>query len=231
MSYWLVVPAAGVGSRMGGTTPKQYLELAGRKLIEHVLERVAAHPLLSGTVVSIAPADPWWRDIDLGRWPSLTTAAGGAERCHSVSNALAELSGRAGEEDWVLVHDAARPCVRRADIDRLVRTLDTDPVGGLLGMPVADTLKLADHEGRVRRTVDRNGLWRALTPQMFRLGLLRDALAEAIGAGSLVTDEAQAMELAGHRPRVVEGHGDNIKVTRPEDLALAELYLRAQEES
>jgi len=158
----------------------------------------------------------------------METASGGAERCHSVLHGLVQLTGAAAEDDWVLVHDAARPCVRQQDIEMLVRTLENDPVGGLLGLPVADTMKQVDAAGTVLQTVERDGLWRALTPQMFRLGLLRDALQQSIASGALVTDEAAAMEMAGHRPRMVQGQGDNIKITRPGDLQLAEFYLQSR---
>jgi 2-C-methyl-D-erythritol 4-phosphate cytidylyltransferase len=156
------------------------------------------------------------------------TVPGGAERCHSVLNALELLAGHAAADDWVLVHDAARPCLRPADLACLLDTLAEDPVGGLLAVPVRDTMKRADIGDRVETTVDRNGLWHALTPQMFRLQALREALGKAIAAGVLVTDEAAAMEWAGHRPRLVAGAGDNLKITRPEDLPLAAYYLERQ---
>ena len=133
------------------------------------------------------------------------------------------------DDDWVLVHDAARPCLRRSDIDRLLERLAGHPVGGLLGVPVRDTMKRTDDTGLIERTVTRDNLWHAYTPQMFRFAMLRDALEEALRRKLLVTDEASAMELAGHRPLMVEGHGDNIKITRPEDLALAAFYLAQQE--
>jgi 2-C-methyl-D-erythritol 4-phosphate cytidylyltransferase len=150
---------------------------------------------------------------------------GGAERGQSVRNGLEALREWAGPDDWVLVHDAVRPCLCTEDLDRLLAELDDDPVGGLLAVPVRDTLKQADATGRVATTVDRAQLWHALTPQMFRLGLLCDALQSALARGLRVTDEAAAMEAAGFSPRLVEGRADNVKITRPEDLALAEFYL------
>ena len=159
----------------------------------------------------------------------LLTGVGGAERCHSVLNGLRLLTPRAHDDDWVLVHDAARPCVRVEDISLLIERLRDHPVGGLLGLPVADTMKRADAAGNVLETVPRDGLWRALTPQMFRLGLLRAALERALDNGLLVTDEAQAVEAAGQVPCMVEGHADNIKITRAQDLVLAQLYLQQQE--
>ncbi|MBI5040510.1 MAG: 2-C-methyl-D-erythritol 4-phosphate cytidylyltransferase, partial [Gammaproteobacteria bacterium] len=156
------------------------------------------------------------------------TASGGIERAESVLNALDMLREHAVEDDWVLVHDAARPCVRTEDLNHLVTALRDDAVGGLLAIPVRDTMKQADAEQRCNATVDRSRLWHALTPQMFRLGALRDALRSAAARGVVVTDDASAMEQAGLRPRLIEGHADNLKITRPEDLALAEFYLRQQ---
>ncbi|MFA7618186.1 MAG: 2-C-methyl-D-erythritol 4-phosphate cytidylyltransferase [Thiohalomonadaceae bacterium] len=224
-----VVPAAGSGRRMGAGLPKQYLTLAGRTVIEHTLVRIATHPRIANTVVAVSPGDRWWPEV-AARLPDvpLEVAEGGVERCHSVLNALDRLAASAREEDWVLVHDAARPCLRAADIERLVTTLMEHPVGGLLGLPVSDTVKRADPRDEILETVNREGLWRALTPQMFRFGPLREALRTALLADRLVTDEAAAMELAGHWPRMVEGQADNIKITRPGDLALAELYLQLQ---
>lgn len=225
-----MVPAAGTGSRMGAELPKQYLPLAGRPILQHTLERLAAHPAIEAVAVALAPEDRWFDGLDIAGGERVWRVAGGAERCHSVANALRALSRRAAPEDWVLVHDAARPCLRRADLDRLMTELGRHPVGGLLALPVRDTMKRADAAMDVTETVDRTGLWHALTPQMFRLGALGAALEAALGAGVLVTDEAQAMERAGARPRLVEGHPDNIKITRPQDLVLAELYLRQQQE-
>lgn len=226
--FWCVVPAAGSGSRMGGPVPKQYLSLDGRPLIEHSVRRVAAHPRIEGVVVAVSAHDPRWEALhwDLGK--PVWRAEGGAERCDSVTNALETLAAHAAPEDWVLVHDAARPCVRTADIDRLIRELETHTCGGLLGVPVKDTMKRVDAAGAVDHTVDRRDLWHALTPQMFRLGQLHDALRQAVQAGVMVTDEASAMEYVGCAPRMVEGHPDNIKVTRREDLALAGYFLQAQ---
>ena len=226
--YWVVIPAAGAGSRMGADMPKQYLPLIGRPVLAHTLERLAGHPRVAGTVVVLAPDDRRWDGLDLGPLARPRRVDGGAERCQSVLNGLEALAGEAADDDWALVHDAARPCVRREDIDRLLDDLADHPVGGLLGLPVRDTMKRADATGTVRETVSREGLWHALTPQIFRYGRLRRALGTVLESGRLVTDEAQAMELAGYRPQMVEGSPDNIKVTHPRDLALAELFLREQ---
>jgi 2-C-methyl-D-erythritol 4-phosphate cytidylyltransferase len=225
---WAVVPAAGIGARVGAALPKQYLPLLGRPMIAHALVRVAGEGRVVAVAVALAEDDRWWPEVPLAGVAPVRRAPGGPERCHSVLNALDALAGEAGPEDWVLVHDAARPCVRREDVDRLLAAVSDHPVGGLLGLPVRDTMKRADGSGVVRETVSREGLWHALTPQVFRFGRLREALRQVVAAGGVVTDEAQALELAGHAPRILEGSPDNIKVTRPEDLALAELYLRAQ---
>jgi len=225
---WIVIPAAGVGRRMGADVPKQYLALQGKPILVHAIERLAALPGVQGVMVAISETDEYWPALDLSLPVPLWTCAGGVERCHSVLNALTDLGLHAADEDWVLVHDAARPCVRHDDLEKLLATLEADAVGGLLAMPVRDTMKRAEADGRVVTTEPREGLWHALTPQMFRLGLLRHALEEAIEAEELVTDESAAMARAGYRPRLVEGHGDNIKITRPEDLALAEFFLQRQ---
>jgi 2-C-methyl-D-erythritol 4-phosphate cytidylyltransferase len=222
--YWAIVPAAGIGSRMQADRPKQYLLLHGQTILEHTLQRLAAVPGLSGIVVSLAADDPYWPHLNT---PALVQCApGGAERCHSVLNALDFLAGQADADDWVLVHDAARPCVRVGDIQHLIASLADDPLGGLLAVPVRDTLKRADSAGVVRETVSRADLWHALTPQMFRLEMLRQALRRALDDGLFVTDEAQAMEYCGYHPRLIAGHPDNIKITQPQDLALASLYLQ-----
>jgi 2-C-methyl-D-erythritol 4-phosphate cytidylyltransferase len=212
---------------VGADIPKQYLELAGGPVLGHVLRLFLEHPRIAGAVVALDPADAYWPKTAFADHPALLRAPGGAERCHSVLNALDLLAGQARAEDWVLVHDAARPCLRRGDLDRLLDALIEHPVGGLLGIPVRDTMKAAEGN-QVLRTVPREGLWHAYTPQMFRLGLLRDALRQALAEGHLVTDDASAVELMGLSPLLVEGHADNIKITRPEDLPLAHFYLQQQ---
>ena len=228
-SYWAVVPAAGAGKRMQAQQPKQYLTLGKRTILEHTLDRLLTHSRVAGVVLALSPEDPYWPALaPRYEGQSVLLADGGAERCHSVLNALRRLRGVAGDDDWVLVHDAARPCLRHADIDRLLTELEGDSVGGILALPVSDTVKRADAGHTITETVERTGLWRAMTPQMFRLGTLREAIAAALEGGVLVTDEAAAIEAAGLAPKVVEGHGDNIKITRPGDVALAALFLGLQ---
>lgn len=219
-SFWVVIPAAGVGSRMQADRPKQYLSLGGRCLIEHTLDCFLDQPGLSGLVVCLSPTDAWWPELACAADPRITRADGGHERADSVLHGLQALAALgAKDEDWVLVHDAARPNLAQSDLHKLLNTLKDDPVGGLLAVPVRDTLKLAGPDGRVSSTPDRSLFWQAYTPQMFRLGALRTALADALAGGASITDEASAMEWAGQAPRLVEGRADNIKVTRPEDLA------------
>ncbi len=218
---FLILPAAGVGSRMAADRPKQYLHIDGCFLIDITVRRLLSHAALDQALVALHPEDRFWGRTESCDDPRVSICEGGAERADSVRNALAALAGTAADDDWVLVHDVARPCIRRSDLDRLIGGLDKDPVGGILGAPVTDTVKRADPEGRVAATVERRGLWRAFTPQMFRYGILCRALDAAAEQGLVVTDEASAVEQLGMRPRLVAGHADNIKVTVPEDLATA----------
>ncbi len=226
-NYWAVIPAAGVGARMASDLPKQYLPLAGRTVIEHSLNAVLNHPTIKGVVLAIAAVDEYWAALGYQHKKPVLLAPGGAERCHSVLNALNMLQATANESDWVLVHDAARPCLRQDDISQLIACCKHHSVGGILAVPVTDTIKQstgAGETGTISMTVNRSLLWRAQTPQMFRLGMLRDALAGALAADMTITDEASALEWSGQLPMLVEGHGDNIKITCPEDLPLAEFY-------
>lgn len=227
--YWAVVPAAGSGTRMGAALPKQYLVLGERTVLEHTLDALLACELLAGIVVVVAAGDGRW-DALAPRYRDrpLVSVSGGAERSHSVRNGLRRLAAQAGPRDQVLVHDAARPCLRVHDVIRLVGAVGDDDNGGLLGIPVADTMKRVDGELRVAHTVERDGLWHALTPQLFRIDLLEAALGDAIAAGVAVTDEAAAMERAGYAPRMVQGSRDNIKITLPADLELAAFYLQSR---
>jgi 2-C-methyl-D-erythritol 4-phosphate cytidylyltransferase len=228
--YWAAVPAAGIGARMGASVPKQYLALHGRPILWHTLQLFLGRGDIAGIAVAVAAADREWAALGLGEEARIITAPGGAERADSVLSCLRALAGRAAPDDWVLVHDAVRPCVRQEDISRLMAAASAHGTGGILALPVRDTMKRADGQETIAGTVDRTGLWHALTPQMFRLGALREALESAARAGRAVTDEAQAMELAGERPLLVRGHPDNIKITHADDLALAELFLKRREE-
>lgn len=227
--FFALVPAAGVGARMAADRPKQYLALRGRPILQHTLERLCSHARIDGVWVGLSAADPYWPHLHFSHPRFRGAYAGGAERAATVLNGLRALAAHAHADDWVLVHDAVRPCVRVEDIDRLIATATNHPDGALLGLPVADTVKRANVAHEVLETVPREGLWRALTPQMFRLGALQAALEAAARDGVMVTDEASAIERAGGRPLMVAGHADNLKITLPADLALAELYLQQQE--
>lgn len=220
---WAVVPAAGAGARFGADMPKQYLPLAGRTVIQWALRPFLVRDDVAGIVVVVPPGDKRWEAMrpDTDR---VITALGGAERADSVLNGLEALEGRAHRQDLVLVHDAARPCLTDDDLAALLEAVG-DGEGGLLAIPVGDTLKRADAAGRATGTVDRSSLWRALTPQIFRFGILMDAIRSALSEGARVTDESSAMERIGIRPKLVAGRADNIKITRPEDLTLAAFIL------
>ncbi|MDQ2075405.1 2-C-methyl-D-erythritol 4-phosphate cytidylyltransferase [Marinimicrobium sp. ABcell2] len=227
--YWGIVPAAGIGSRMGADRPKQYLMIGTKTLLEHTLERLLQFPQLAGLVVALHPEDYYWEQLEVSNDPRISVVDGGEDRSRSVLNALNFLTLEASAGDWALVHDAARPCVTGLSIDNLRRHTAEHQVGGILGVPVGDTLKAVDSQLAIERTQDRKGLWQAQTPQLFRYQLLHQCLTRALAQGETITDEASALELAGYRPLVVEGRTDNIKVTRPEDLELAAMILKQQE--
>ena len=227
INFWAVVPAAGVGKRMNADRPKQYLELAGKTVIEHTLLRLLSAEVFTAVAVAISEEDPYWPDLDVSAHKKIITAAGGKERADSVLSALKAIRTVASDDDWVLVHDAARPCITKIDIHHLIDSLKTDEIGGILALSSHDTLKSVQGDNVIVGTLDRSHIWRALTPQMFRYGLLKNAL-EAAEGNAAITDEASALELQGMQPKIVEGRPDNIKITRPEDLALAQFYMEHQ---
>ena len=211
--------------------PKQYLPLRGRTVIEHSVSRIRRHPAVGGVVVATGEDDPWWPRLPLAADGGTERVAGGEARFLSVLRGLEALGGRASDDDWVMVHDAVRPCLRARDVDRLVAAVASGAPGAVLGVPARDALKRVDERGRVEATLGREGLWHAQTPQVFRYAALRSALEAVARRGDAqVGDESQAMEARGVFPAMVEGHADNIKITWPEDLALAGLYLAAQED-
>jgi 2-C-methyl-D-erythritol 4-phosphate cytidylyltransferase len=217
-----IVPAAGIGSRMGADCPKQYLTLAGKTILEHTLGCLLSHPAIAQVIVALAPHDRWFETLAVAADPRVLRVEGGSERAYSVLNALHVAEGK-----WVLVHDAARPCLTQGDLDALIASAMACD-GAILGSRVRDTMKRTDGAGNIVATVEREQLWHALTPQMFPTGTLKRALEEGLALGALITDEASAMERAGFTVKMVEGRADNIKVTRPEDLSLAELFLQQQ---
>ena len=221
-----LIPAAGEGARLGGETPKQYLELAGRPMVAHAAAALLAHPAVELAFVVLAPDDERWATHDWSAFQDRLAPlwCGGATRRDSVLNGLIAMANVVDPEDWVLVHDAARPCLAREDLARLIENVGDDDVGGILAVPVADTLKRSDEAGRIAGTAPRDGLWLAQTPQMFRHG----TLLRAIGGAGHVTDEASAVEALGLRPRLVPGSGRNLKVTFAGDALMAETLLRGE---
>jgi 2-C-methyl-D-erythritol 4-phosphate cytidylyltransferase len=217
--YVALLPAAGVGTRMEAGVPKQYLPIHGRPMLWHALQVFERHPRIGRVHVVLSPADDWWSAHDWSGLAKLSVLrCGGATRAQSVLNGLRAIASEVSAEDWVLVHDAARPCLSAALLDRLLEALSDDPVGGILAVPVADTLKRAGDGGCIAETVPRAGIWGAQTPQMFRHGLLLRAMERA---GPDVTDEASAVEALGLAPRLVESERSNLKVTFPDDLEVA----------
>lgn len=222
-----IVPAAGVGSRMQADRPKQYLPLAGRTVLEHTIAKLLSHPAIKRVVVAISEDDPYYEHLPLAKQPEVVRVAGGKERADSVLSALQYLTSE-GTPTWVMVHDAARPCVQLDDIERLIESAVNHPVGAILASPVKDTMKRSDATQHIDHTVERANLWHALTPQMFQTGQLLTALSDALKASTTITDEASALEWAGYSSTLVSGLSSNIKITQPEDLDLAAYYLRKE---
>jgi len=226
--YWFVIPAAGIGARMDAGKPKQYLMLGEKKILEHTLSLILSWSQVAGVVVALSPADVYWESLNIFQNPLVHTTVGGRNRADSVLNGLKYLADLAQAQDWVLVHDAARPCVTLASIEKLCDELSQSKTGGILAVPVSDTLKQVDDHSQIQITVDRKPLWQAQTPQMFRYGILHHCLTQALTNNENITDESSAVELCGYQSKVVEGRSDNIKITRPDDLLLAEFILRQQ---
>ncbi|WP_298775894.1 2-C-methyl-D-erythritol 4-phosphate cytidylyltransferase [uncultured Shewanella sp.] len=216
-----VVPAAGIGRRMGAQIPKQYLMLNEQSILGHTLDCLLSHPRIDQVVVALHPEDQHFRLLPQSRHAKLCSVMGGGERADSVLAALEAVD----DASWVLVHDAARPCLSHGDIDTLLQSRERFPQGVILGSPVRDTMKRANDEQLISETVSRDNLWHALTPQCFNAQVLRNNIALALSKGIAITDEASAMEWAGISPGIIEGRADNIKVTHPNDLALASLFL------
>ena len=230
MAIWAIVPAAGVGLRMGSDTPKQYLSLNGTPVIAIALQKLASITEIKQIVVALHPHDQWFSQLQPNLDARVVTVVGGNQRQLSVLNALRSISAVAQGQDWVLVHDAVRPCVLSSDIRKLLRELDHHAIGGLLGAPAENTLKQVDDQAVVCSTLDRGSVWNAFTPQMFRYGLLLAAIESSVKKNAMVTDEASAIELMGQRPQMIEGARTNIKITHAADLALATKILELQEQ-
>ncbi len=223
VSYFVIIPAGGIGTRMKNNIPKQYLPVKGKSILEHTLNCFINYSKFEKLVVVINKADKHWPLLKFNH-PKLITALGGKERCNSVLSGLQALEPFANENDWILVHDAVRPFLQVSDIDKLINEINGDPVGGLLGVPLKNTIKRIDDTQHVLETLDRRKIWEALTPQMFRYHWLLQALNSAIEKNHAITDEANALELLGKHPRIVEGRSDNIKITDSHDLALFNYY-------
>lgn len=224
-----LIPAAGVGARMGTRLPKQYMMLAGKPMLQYALDIFAASAAIAHTFVVVSPDDGYIDDV-LAALPHLhgkvtVLRHGGASRQQSVLNGLHTIRAQLGDHDWVLVHDAARPLLDNIMLEQLISAVDGDKVGGLLALPIVDTLKRS-HTGRVQNTVSRDELWAAQTPQMFRYGLLTHALERAMIRSEAVTDDASAIEMLGMQPKLVAGNPRNFKVTLEHDIALAEIFLK-----
>ena len=223
--YWVIIPAAGVGTRMGVDNPKQYIVINDKTIIEHTLDCFLQREEIEKIVVAIANDDPYWSTLAVAKHEKIFTAPGGKERFQSVLNGLTVLSDKADDDDWVLVHDAARPCLNQQAINRLIDELRSHDVGGILGLPCRDTMKRTNTSGEIETTIDRDNIWHAQTPQMFRYKKLLTALEKVVEENTFVTDEAMAMELSGYKPLLITGHPENIKITHKDDLLYAEKYL------
>lgn len=225
-SVWAVVPAAGSGRRMAAEVPKQYLKLNGVPILEHTLRALLACPDIRGVVVVLDPSDRRADAIPSLSDPRVSTASGGDERADSVLSGLRAIAAEAGEQDWVLVHDAARPCISVAVLHSLITSCVSEGVGTVMAQASVDTLKRVSDDNRVVETLDRRIIWRAQTPQIFKLAELTLALSSALANDTAITDESMAMELAGYPVSILEGPSTNIKITVPADLEIAEIILR-----
>nr|VVV04938.1 2-C-methyl-D-erythritol 4-phosphate cytidylyltransferase [Aliivibrio wodanis] len=220
-----IVPAAGVGSRMKADRPKQYLLLDGKTILEHTIEQLLAFLVIDKVIVAISDTDPYFDELPISKDKRVIRVPGGIERADSVLSGLEYLKEHQLSE-WVMVHDAARPCIRHSDIEKLIAEVIPHHIGGILASPVRDTMKQANQESTIETTIDRSVLWHALTPQLFTTEMLYSALKTGLEKGLSITDESSAIELMGYLPKLVHGRADNLKVTQPEDLDLAEFYLQ-----
>jgi 2-C-methyl-D-erythritol 4-phosphate cytidylyltransferase len=228
-NYFCVVVAAGIGQRIGGVVPKQYLPIANRTLLEWSVKPFLALPQIARVVVVLAENDPWFPGLILAQHPKIKAVVGGHERYQSVLSGLQALSSEADRDDWIMVHDAARPNITLEDIKQLINNVGDHPVGGLLGVPLSDSLKCVDHQNTVVNDVAREEIWRALTPQMFRFNQLLTCLQALAEQGISVADEASALGRFGHQCLMVLGRSDNIKVTTPADYEMMEKLMAHHE--
>jgi 2-C-methyl-D-erythritol 4-phosphate cytidylyltransferase len=224
MKYFVIIPAAGTSTRMKADKPKQYIALADQPILQRVVNLFSAHPDVEKVVVVLHAKDRWWPSLQLSHPEKVLTAIGGQERVHSVLLGLQFLTDYADKNDFILVHDAARPCLQAKDITLLMSELKNHDVGGLFGLPVVDTLKKVNEKNEVEKTISREQLWHAQTPQCFRYALLKSSIEKALSGNEMITDESSAIEYAGFKPKMITGSARNIKITFPDDLKLAELF-------
>ena len=225
LKYWVVIPAAGEGLRMGVDKPKQYISINNKTIIEHTIDCFIYREEIEKIIVAISKEDEFWSTLEISDHDKIMTVSGGKERYQSVLNSLKMLSSEAEDDDWVMVHDAARPCLNQSAIDRLIIQLKGHDIGGILAMPCRDTMKRSNDTGEIDETVERQSLWHAQTPQMFKYGKLLLAIQDALKNKAVVTDEAMAVERLGFKPMLVLGHQENIKLTYKDDLESLKAYL------
>lgn len=222
---WAILPAAGIGARMGSDIPKQYLSIGSQTILEHSLSNFLKHPAIHKVIVAIHPDDQHWANLKVSSHEKIITVNGGYERVDSVQNALNKISDLGGDNDWVMVHDAARPCLSSIHIDNLIKAKETSPDGVILAIPSFDTVKVTNDQQTIKKTIPRETIWLAQTPQFFSVEVLSGAIEKSLAGGLLITDEASAMEAQGYHPALVIGSKRNIKVTEQEDLILASISL------
>lgn len=226
---WVVIPAAGIGKRMGVDIPKQYITVCDKAIIEHTVEKFTSRNDLQGILVALSNSDQHWSTLELSKNNKITTVTGGEERYKSVYNALCSLKNKAGDDDWILVHDAVRPCITTSEIDQFIADLDhLNGIGGILALPCFETMKKANTNHEIEETIDRKFIWHAQTPQMFRYKKLFLAIEKIMNENIFITDEAMAMELAGYKPILIQGTHSNIKITDQNDLKYLESFLRQE---
>ncbi len=226
---WVVIPAAGIGKRMGVDIPKQYITVCDKAIIEHTVEKFTSRNDLQGILVALSNSDQHWSTLELSKNNKITTVTGGEERYKSVYNALCSLKNKAGDDDWILVHDAVRPCITTFEIDQFIADLDhLNGIGGILALPCFETMKKANTNHEIEETIDRKFIWHAQTPQMFRYKKLFLAIEKIMNENIFITDEAMAMELAGYKPVLIQGTHSNIKITDQNDLKYLESFLRQE---
>tara|TARA_B100000029_G_scaffold90605_1_gene80405 strand:+ start:142 stop:843 length:702 start_codon:yes stop_codon:yes gene_type:complete len=224
--YWVVIPAAGIGRRMGSNIPKQYVSVNGKTIVEHTIDNFIGRKEIENICIAISESDKHWPALPISKNKKIITTIGGSERYESVYNALCALKDKANDDDWVLVHDAVRPCLKKSIIDRLITDISSNDVGGILALPCFETMKKVNNNRYIEETINREIIWRAQTPQVFKYKKLLLAIEKAINENIHITDEAMAMELLNYKPIVIMGDEKNIKITHQTDLKHLELFLK-----